>query len=417
MDILGSIFGPGQPGDLPRDPNSGWTFRNQQTPAGVWVDERRALTYSAVTACVQILSRIVAQLPLGVHKRKSDGSAELDRSHTVDFLLSKESNDLMTSYMARETGQQHVVLWGNSCAEIQRDSIGSPEALLPLLPDRTFPKFDRNNRLRYKATRFDGVERDLPYEDVLHVPGLSYDGLWGYSVIGNARNAIGLGLATETFGSKFFSQGAKSGGVLQYPGQLSETMSKNITQSWDAEEGGLDNAHKVRILEEGMKWIPTTIPPEDAQFLDTRAFQVSDVSRWFGVPEVLLNAHDKTSSWGTGVEQIFIGFLITTVDSWLKRWEQEYDRKLFSPREKKKFFTKFNVEGLLRADSKSKAEFLKSLVQGSLMTPDEGRSKLDLADYDGKNGKKLILPANMGFLDNPTPPKPGSPMPTPEEAA
>lgn len=357
------------------------------------------MRFSAVFACIQILSRIIAQLPIAVHRRTATGS-DIAREHPVDWLISQEPNDLQTSYIWRETTQAHTVGWGNGYCEIVRRGNGKPVELIQLLPDRTFPQIDQESGELVYYTTIEGEQRKVSWRNMLHIPGLGFDGMLGYSVIHHARQSIGLGLAAEEFGAKFFGQGAKSGGFLQYPGKLTQNRAKNINKSFEQDIAGLENAHKTHVLEEGMKWVATTIPPDDAQFLETRQFQVEDVARWFGVPLFMIQAHNKDTSWGTGVEQQMIGFLVVHMDSWFRRWEQELDRKLFVPSERREFFVKFNVEGLLRADSKSKAEFLRTLVQGAMMTPDEARSKLDLPPAS-KNGDRLLMEKNMTFLDDP----------------
>lgn len=401
--LLHSIFGSFGPSQDVSSPYH-WIAQRQglRTHAGLWVDEAQAMKLSAVTACVQILSRLLAQLPIAVYQRTGPGQSEIAREHPLDWIISQDPNELMSSYIWRETTQQHAVLWGNGYNQIVRDGFGRPRELWPLLPDRTFPRIKNDTgRLEYETRTRDGQMLSLPWEDVLHIVGLGFDGLVGYSVIANARQSFGLGLAAEEFGAKFFGQGAKSGGFLQYPGQLTDKRQQNIEKSFQKEAAGLEHAHEVRVLEEGMKWVPTTIPPDDAQFLQTRQFQVEDACRWFGVPLFMVQAHSKDTSWGSGVEQQMIGFLVVHQDSWLKRWEQELERKLLSPTERRQFFIKFNVEGLLRADSKTKAEFLRTLVHGSMMTPDEGRAKLDLPPDPSGNGGRLLLAKNIGFLDDP----------------
>ncbi len=401
MSLLAKVFGSyGDSQDVSSPYH--WIARREgiRTKAGLWVNEGEAMKLSAVTACVQILSRLLAQLPIAVYRRTPSGS-KIAREHPLDWLISEDPNEWTSSYTWRETQQQHAVLWGNGVAQIARDGRGRPRQLWLLLPDRTRACIDsETGRLIYESHTIEGTPLKLNHEDVVHVAGMSFDGLWGYSTVALARQSFGLSLAAEEFGAKFFGSGAKSGGFLQYPGALPETRSKNIEKSFQEEHGGLEHAHEVRVLEEGMKWVPTTIPPDDAQFLQTRQFQVEDVARWFGVPLFMIQAHSKDTSWGSGVEQQMIGFLVVHQDSWFKRWEQELQRKLFSPAERREFFIKFNIEGLLRADSKSKSEFLRTLVHGSMMTPDEARAKLDLPPDPGGNGNRLLLAKNIGFLDD-----------------
>jgi len=255
----------------------------------------------------------------------------------------------------RNTAQSHALLWGNAYAEIGRTNGGEPVDLFPLLPDRTVVERDRERQTHQYRTNVDGRHVTLPADRVLHIPALGFDGLVGYSPIWMARQAVGLGLAMEEFGAKFFSNDMKSGGYLKHPGRLSEEAQRNIKESMER-QGGLDNAHRLKILEEGMDFQQVTIPPEDAQFISSREFQTEEIARLYRIPLFMLQSHAKDTSWGTGIAQQSLGFVRYTLEPWLQRWEQELNRKMLTRREREQgFYLKHNVNALLRADTETRA--------------------------------------------------------------
>jgi HK97 family phage portal protein len=202
-----------------------------------------------------------------------------------------------------------------------------------------------------------------------------------------------MGLAMEKFGAKFFANDSKSGGFLQHPGKLGDEGVKNVAAGFNA-QGGPDNAFKIKVLEEGMKFISTTIPPDDAQFLSSREFQVAEIARIYRVPLVLLQSMEKSSSWGSGIEQMMIGFVVWTIQPWLVRWEQEMNRKLLSDAERAAgYFIKFNLNALLRGDMKARGQFYKDLFGIGAINPNEIRSLEDMNPYD--DGDQFRVPLNM----------------------
>lgn len=378
--------------------------------AGTAVNEQRALQLTAVYAAVGILADGLAQLPVDSFQKKRDGRGRDKRPDApATRLLGEAPNPFMTAFSFRNALQAHGVTWGNGFAEIQRNGGGDPIGLWPLLPDRTRPVTERQEdgqvRLFYE-TSVDGQYFRLPPEDVLHIPGMGFDGIRGYSPIQLARNAVGLGLALEEFGSKFFANDAKSGGVIEHPGKLSEQAKQNLRESHEM-QSGLSNAHRVKILEEGMQFKNISIPPEDAQFIKTREFQTEEIARLYRIPLFMLQSHAKDTSWGTGIAEQSLGFLRYTLEPWLIRWEQEVNRKLFTDAERRAgMFFKHNVAGLLRPDPAGRAAFYTQALDpktGWLLRDEvrelEDRNPLEMGIWDAENAGQ----DTDNLVDAPTP--------------
>ena len=358
MGILSGLF---RSRDKPTDRTAGssYSFFLGGTASGKYVTERSAMQMTAVYCCVRILSEAVASLPLQFYRYTDDGGKEKAVEHPLYFLLHDEPNPEMTSFIFRETLMTHLLLWGNAYSQIIRNGKGEVVALYPLMPDRMKVDRDEHGRLYYEYTVYDSDDVDgrkgtnkvgrtvrLQPHDVLHIPGLGFDGLVGYSPIAMAKNAIGLAIATEEYGSKFFANGAAPSGVLEHPGTIKDPS--KVRESWQATFGGSGNANKIAVLEEGMKYTPISISPEQAQFLETRKFQIDEIARIFRVPPHMIGDLEKSSF--NNIEQQSLEFVKYTLDPWVSRWEQAMVRALLTPDEKKKYFFKFNVDGLLRGD-------------------------------------------------------------------
>ena len=283
MGILSGIF---KARDKPKNRaiGGGYSFRMGQTTAGKTVTERSAMQMTAVYACVRILAEAIAGLPLHLYKYKGDGGKEKALDHPLYALLHDEPNKEMSSFVFRETLMTHLLLWGNAYAQIIRNGRGEVLALYPLMPNKMSVNRDDNGQLYYKYSRSAdeaGSGRDetvvLMPEDVMHIPGLGFDGLVGYSPIAMAKNAIGLSMATEEYGSKFFANGAAPSGVLEHPSTIKDPQ--KVREAWQSQFGGSNNSGKIAVLEEGMKYTPIAISPEQAQFLQTRKFQINEIAR------------------------------------------------------------------------------------------------------------------------------------------
>ena len=324
------------------------------TNAGIRVSEQSAFGVTAVYSAIGQLADAVAGLPIEVKQRLPDGGALCHPKHPVAVLLTRQSNPLMTPIVLRHATQTHVLGWGNGYLEVQRDNTGTPIALWPLLPDRTERQGrERGNKYR---TIVDSQQFFISADDVIHIPAMGFDGLRGYSPIWMARQAIGLALALEEFGGKFFSNDAKSGGFIEHPGKLSTEAQDRLRESFQ-KQGGLTNAHRMKILEEGMKYTATTIAPEDAQFIESRSFQVEEIARLYRMPLFMLQSQSKTTAWGTGIAEMSLGFVRYTLAPWLIRWEQELALKLFTQEELDAgFFVRHNLDSLLRGDAKARSD-------------------------------------------------------------
>lgn len=345
--------------DAPKNRTSGsaYSFFMGGSTSGKRVNERTSMQMTAVYSCVRILSEAVAGLPLHLYQYTDNGSKEKAVEHPLYFLLHDEPNPEMTSFVFRETLMTHLLLWGNAYAQIIRNGKGEIMALYPLMPDRMTVDRDEKGRLYYEymvssddTPTIKGSTVKLPPSEVLHIPGLGFDGLVGYSPIAMAKNAIGMAIACEEYGAKFFANGAQPSGVLEHPGTIKDPS--RVRESWTQTFGGSQNANKVAVLEEGMKYTPISISPEQAQFLETRKFQINEIARIFRVPPHMVGDLEKSSF--SNIEQQSLEFVKYTLDPWVSRWEQSIVRSLLTTEEKKQYFVKFNVDGLLRGDYQSR---------------------------------------------------------------
>jgi HK97 family phage portal protein len=371
-----ATFGPSQ---SLGDPNN-WLFRaigGGPTKAGPSVSEYTAINLPVVYACINRIANPIGFFPLKIFK----GDQIPVTDHPLSQKLGLRPNDLMSSSSLRKTVQSGALGWGNGYGEIERNGRGQAVGLWPLLPDRTFP-VKRDDRLVYR-TNINGVQREIDQEDVIHIMGHSRDGYLGLSPIHVARQAIGMGLAMEEFGAKFFANDARSGGFLYHPAKLSQQAKENLRDSAD-KQGGLDNAHRIKVLDEGMKYEAVTINPDDAQFLGSREFQTAEIARIYDVPLILLQSHEKTTSWGTGIEQLMIGFVQMTLAPWVNSWEQELNWKLFTPDEiDQGYYVKFNMNALLRGDMTARAAFYQSGILNKWFKRSEARAFEELPPWEG----------------------------------
>ena len=377
MNFLQKIF---RSRDKPqnRTPGSAWQFFMGGSTSGKAVSETSAMQITAVYACVRILAEAVAGLPLHLYEYDGKGNKTKAINNSLYFLLHDEPNSEMSSFVFRETMMTHLLLWGNAYAQIIRNGRGEVVSLYPLLSSRMQVSRDaKSGELVYEYSRSqDEANRKRneytvklkPYE-VLHIPGLGFDGLVGYSPIAMARNAVGMSIACEEYGAKFFANGASPSGVLEHPGILKDP--ERLRQSWNAVYSGSQNAHKVAVLEEGMKYQPISISPNEAQFLETRKFQIDEIARIFRIPPHMVGDLDKSSF--SNIEQQSLEFVKYTLDPWVTRWEQSLSRCLFNKDEKRRMFFKFNVDGLLRGDYASRMAGYATGIQNGFMSPNDVR--------------------------------------------
>ena len=403
MGIFSGLF---RSRDKPQDrtAGSGYAFYFGGTTSGKAVTERSAMQMTAVYSCVRILAEAVAGLPLHLYRYKEDGGKEKALDHPLYLLLHDEPNPEMSSFVFRETLMTHLLLWGNAYAQIIRNGKGEVIALYPLMPNRMVVDRDIHGQLYYQYTRsteeaptMKGVTVNLPPSDVLHIPGLGFDGLVGYSPIAMAKNAIGMAIACEEYGAKFFANGAAPGGVLEHPGTIKDPQ--RVRESWQSTFGGSGNSNKIAVLEGGMKYTPIGISPEQAQFLETRKFQINEIARIFRVPPHMVGDLEKSSF--SNIEQQSLEFVKYTLEPWLVRWEQSIQRTLFSPEEKKQYFAKFNVEGLLRGDYASRMSGYATARQNGWMSANDIRELENMDRIPAEEGGDLyLINGNMLPLGN-----------------
>lgn len=375
-----------------KDRSTWSSFGWSPTSTGMVVSEASALSYSPFWSAVSIISRDVAKLPLVVDKVDANGNKRRYTEHPLYELLHDSPNPEMTSVVFREALQAHALTWGNAFAEIERDPLNRPIALWPITPDRVTPKRTDTGRLFYRVTNPGGGEVNITPANMLHVPGLSFDGFFGYSVVQKARESIGLGIATERFGGSFFGNGSTFGGVLSHPGKLSPEAKGSIRESVDAIHSGVDRAHKFLIVAEGMKYDPIGIPPNNAQFNETRKLQIEEAARWFSIPQHKLNQHDRATF--SNIEHLDLDYYRSCLLGWLVRWEQEYRRKLIPRLERYQMSVRHIVEGMLRGDTAARtAHYNTMFMIGAYSINDilelEDRNKI------GAEGDVHYVPGNM----------------------
>ena len=393
MGILSGLF---RTRDGPKNSTSGstYSFFMGTSAAGKSVNERSAMQMTAVYACVRILSESIAGLPLHMYRYEEDGSKTKAVEHPLYHLLHDEPNPEMTSFIFRETLMSHLLLWGNAYAQIIRNGKGDIIALYPLMPNRMKVERNAKGQLYYEyqtmkedAPTMKGAVYQLDPSEVLHVPGLGFDGLVGYSPIAMAKNAIGLAIAAEEYGSKFYANGAAPSGVLEHPNVLKDPA--KVRDSWNDAFGGSSNAHRVAVLEEGMKYTPISISPNEAQFLETRKFQIDEIARIFRVPPHMVGDLEKSSF--SNIEQQSLEFVKYTLNPWVCRWEQALQRALLSDDEKGKYFFRFNVEGLLRGDYQSRMQGYATARQNGWMSANDIRELENIDRIPAELGGDLYL--------------------------
>ncbi len=354
--------------------------------AGKSVTPTSAIQVSAVYACVRVIAETVASLPLHVYETTDTGSRKANE-HPLYRLLHDEPNTEMTSFVWRETMLSHLLLYGNSYCQIIRSGRSKIVGLYPLLPDRMTVDRDSKGKLTYTYTTSDGKIAYLAPEDVLHIPGLGFDGVMGYSPIALEKAAIGLGIAAEEYGSKFFANGARPSGILTHPNTVKDPAA--LRASWNAAYGGSGNASRVAVLEEGMTFTPLSIPNNEAQFLETRKFQVTEICRIFRVPPHMIGDLERATF--SNIESQNISFAVHTIRPWLVRIEQAVNRALIPENEKGRFYAQFNIDGLMRGDYKSRMEGYAIARQNGWMSTNDIRALENLNPISEEEGGDAYL--------------------------
>lgn len=353
------------------------------TPSGKIVTPRSSIQISTVYACVRVLAETVASLPFHLNEHTGETGGRHATEHPLHFLLHSEPNAEMTSFTWRETMMTHLALWGNSYNQIVYNGRGKPCAIYPLLPENMQVERDEDGQIVYRYTNSKGTFL-LYADEVFHIPGLGFDGLVGHSPIAIERNALGLTLAAEEYGSKFFANGARPSGVLTHPGTVKDT--KKLRQSWEAAYGGAGNSGKTAVLEEGMKYESISMPNNEAQFLETRKFQVGEICRIYRVPPHMVG--DLEHATYSNIEHQSIGFAQYTIAPWCARIEQATDRSCLRYEDRRKYYSHFNLDGLMRGDYKSRMEGYAIARQNGWMCTNDIRAREDMTlvpEEDGGN--------------------------------
>lgn len=407
MNFLKALYQRLTRGDEPQS-----NYRTYVTPiqAGMNVNHDTAMQFSAVFRAISYISAQLAMMPWRVMIEKNN-KKEIKATHPTDRLLHRNPNPEQTPFSFVEQLIAHALSWGNGYAEIERDLSGRAIALWPITPDRVEVK-RIEGQVIYEISNSAGAKSFMLPEQIFHLRGPGFDGLVGYSVITLASRSIGLGQAAEQFGASFFQNGTITGMKVEAPEQLSDSAKKNLIESLEKAHKGPGNAFKAIVAEEGVKLGNLVIPPEDAQFLQTRQFQVDDIARWFGLPPHKLQSMEKATF--SNIEHQSIEVVGDALQPWATRLEQEANRKLFRQRASE-FYTKINLNSLLRGDVKARAEFYREMWNLGVLSVNEIREYEDLNPIP--NGEKRFVQLNMTTLDKAgeEPVAPPAPAPAPAE--
>jgi len=364
------------------------------TASGVNVTEFTALNLTSVWRAVNLTSNVIASLPLKVFEKTESGRRELP-DHPVAQLL-RSPNPFMTKYDFNRVEVSNESLWGNGIGWIRfNNRTARPESIMPVEPWRVSSRII-DGKLFYSINTNEGRET-VEQANILHYKGFSFNGLWGRSPIRIMNDAVGGALAAQAFGSKFFGDGANMGGFLSTEGKLSDKAIERLRKGFK-DWKSITNALKPQILEEGLKYQRIGIPPEDAQFLGTRKFHVTEVARMYDVPPPLM--YDLERATFANVEKLILAYVKFDLSPRIRKMEEEMNRKLLMESEKGRIFIAFNMEGLLRGDEKARSEFYQKLFGIGAIDSNEIRAKENMNDYDG--GNKKFVPLNFQRNDGDT---------------
>lgn len=375
-----------------------------QTWSGNHVSENSALKNPTVFSCVRVISEAFASMPCHMYRRMSDGDKQLARQHYLYPVLHDKANPYLPAFNFREIGQSHLCTWGNHYSLIEWDNADRVKALYPLPPDRV--KVTRESVTgprQYQYRQNNGAWLPVGAEYMFHVSGLGYDGIAGYSPIGLMRQAIGAADAVNEFGARLFGNGVRNSGFLEHPGALQPAQAERLSKSFREQYTGLSNAHRVILLEGGLKFTPSSMPPDDAQFLETKKFSRAEICGIFRVPPHLIA--DLERSTNNNIEHQSLEFVTFTLVPWMTRWESAIETQLLSDTGRAGYFVEIDANGLMRGDAASRAAFYKSAINDGWMTPNEARVKENMnteaagdvfmrplnTSYVGKDGQPVLI--------------------------
>lgn len=392
--------------------------------SGVRVSEGIALGLSAYYCGLNMISGTVGSLPLNVYK-KDGARRDVWEQHPAHRLLHTEPNPEMTAMSLRQSWVMHAIARGNAYGEILWDSRGNPMEIWPLLPTQTRPVRDDQMQLWFEVRPWEKEVRYLKPENVLHIPGLGYDGVCGYGLIQLARESIGLNSAQDQYAGKFFKNGGTVTGVLETPGVLTDPQFEKLKNEVATKFSGLTNAHRIAILQQGIKFNSINPTHEEAQMIESRRFSVEEWARWLNIPVHKLK--ELTHATFSNIEHQNIEWVVDTIRPWLVRFEQEFNRKLF--RKQSLFYTKHVVDGLLRGDQKARFDSYQIARSYGWMSANDVLELEDRNPLPAKIGNVYMVPANMTRAEDlgkqavqtsaqpalPAPPPPGTADPTPAQ--
>jgi HK97 family phage portal protein len=384
-------------------------FGGRLSATGVMVDADSAMRVTAVYACVRVLAESVASLPFCIYRRLANGK-EIAKDHPLYPLLHDMPNEIMTSFEFREAGMAAVALRGNAYTRVVRDNGGRVREMVPLPLAYTKPRIASDRRtLLFDVEWPDQAKETLTLGECWHVKGMTLDGIIGVSAIAYAREAIGLALALEEHGARLFSNGARPQGIITLPGSLTQEQVNDNRTAWSDAYGGLQNAHKTAVLQGEIKYQPLTMTSEDAQFIEARKFQASEIARMFRVPPHMIGDLEKATF--SNIEHQAIEFVKYTLRPWLIRWEQAANRDLLTESEREEYFIEFNPEGLLRGDIASRYQAYAIAIQNGIRNRAEIRETENL-DPGPPELAEFLQPVNMGVVGEQPPAASGAPTPT-----
>lgn len=363
----------------------------QATYSNESVTVERSLTVPAVLAALTILSQDIASLPLILYRRLPRGK-ERASEHPLYTLLHDAPNPEMTSVTFREIQVSHILAWGDFFGQKIWDQRGVLQEVWALRPDRMQVGRENGERV-YLYHDANGTPFKFNAEQIWHVPGWGFDGLRGKSLISYGRNAIGLAMATEKYGSRVFANDARPSVAIKHPGSLSDTAATNLRESWSQAYGGANNAGKVAILEEGMDLQTIGFPSKDAQFIETQQWTIAQIARIFRIPPHMLGDVDRSTSWGTGIEQQELGYLTHTLRPHMVRLEQGISKDLLLDFERREYFAEHLVDAMLRTDLQTRMLAYAQAITNGIYTRNEVREKENLLPYEG--GDEPLVPLNM----------------------
>jgi HK97 family phage portal protein len=373
--------------------------------AGVAVTPYSSMTMSAVWRAVSVTSGVASALPLHGYARGTKDRRE--------YPLIDDPHPEMTPLELWRLSYAHRLLWGDFVAQKLRTPLGEVKELWPVTPNRVMDI----RRVKPSAANPGGKEFDivddggtlhkgLTTRQIFHIPGLSLDGVRGMSVISYAAQGIGLGLAAEKSAARFFGRGAQLSGVLETDQRLEQQQADTLKERWQVKVGGLENAHEIAVLDSGAKFRPLTMPYRDAQLLESRRFEVNEIARFYGVPLFLMFETEKSTSWGTGLEQQALGWIVFDLNpQWLAPTEQRITKELLPA----DAYARYSLQGLMRGDSAARANFYRVMREVGALNADEIRDLEDRPPIPGSAGEQYLQPGNMLPLgtepdDEPAPP-------------